>query len=163
MAGFLDFLFGNMMSPGAAGATPGAPGAPMPQIPQMAPNVPQMNPLEGLLKSFAAPQQPQLPMANKAAVDPTALGVGSDASNPMGNESIRKMMLMQHLAKQGNSQPQQGMPAMAPSASGAMPSRFGNSMGGAGGVDPMAGARSTSMGSYLPVNPIQSRQFIGRS
>jgi hypothetical protein len=162
-----NFNFANPQAPQQPGVVP-----PQTQVPNinaampnlMAPNLsmgmgngqpPLSNPLLNKMQMpvtpvpASIPQAPPLPSAlnaNPAGANPEALGVSADPSNPMKNDMMRKLMMMQFLTKQQGKQQDQ-MPNMQ--------------TGLGGGPRPGPGMGMAPNASIAPVNsmpnPMQQR------
>lgn len=158
MSGFFDFLTG-LLNPTANAAAQGA----MPQpgggggffngIQQGFNDFGKQ--LGGLFGQNQAPSVPQYykdanPGAGAQGANPASLGMVNDPSNPMNNDMMRKMMMAQFMAKQGQQQ-QAGAPAALPmiGGGGGRPG-MGNGMGNPGQL-------LNSMPPQLP----NRKQFLG--
>src|SRR5687767_4162172 len=129
MNGLEDF-FGNLFSKlnfnptQSPGTLPTAPTLPGQNIPNYFANL--MKPEQIALTNGASgnqsippyfanlPQQEQAKL-QQSSTNPEALGVNADASNPLKNDMMRKMMLMQFLTRQQSKQQSPEVSSMPPS------------------------------------------------
>lgn len=153
MFGFENFLQGmlpNFNMQNASGAASMNPAGQAPQVPPMTPMAaPQnqfgiMNALNTMQPMANQPSAPSyfnnLPQAEqnnlRAGASPEALGVNADPSNPMKNDMMRKLMMMQFLTKQQGKQ-DNSVPSSLPTGLSGGPRPGGGMPGGANPVAPL--------------------------